>query len=203
MPINRQPDSEKCFNLKPLPPIPDHPYDVLLARDFQQELESSQICCLLHQNMINVKDRRLVKNAFEHEGFMLRFYNRDIARIAMAGTKYASLLHFAVGYYFVVLMAPDLSKINKINQILRPYPELILLGALIDRRRLVTVAELKKMAKSSNSIDDQRAMLLHTLGVSLQQSLLNTLNHHTSQTSRLLTQHSQDNKKSDPSKAEN
>lgn len=191
MPIDRRPDSEKCFNLRPPPPKPDHPYDVLLARDFQQELESSQVCCLLHQNLMNIKDRRLARNAFEHQGLMLRFYNRDIARIALADTKYAPLLHFAVGYYFVVLMAPDLSKLGKINQLLRPYPELIMLGALLERRRLVTVAEFGQLAKSSADIGQQRAMLVHTLGASLQQGLLNTLSHHTSQMSRLLTQHSQ------------
>lgn len=191
MPVDRRPDAERCYNLTPKPPKPDHPYDILLARDMKQELESSQLCCFFHQNPMGSQERRLVKNAFQHEGMMLRYYNRDIARIAMANTKYAPLLHFAVGYHYVVLFAPDLTKISKIKQVLKPYSELIPLGALIDNRRLVTVAELDVLAKTSTDIGIHLAMLSQTL-VTAQQRLVGTLQQQSSQLSRLLEQHSQD-----------
>lgn len=189
--IDRRPESEKCFNLTPHPPKPDHPYDILLAKDMTAELESSALVCFFHQNQMSSIDRRLVMNEFTKEGMTLRYYNRDIARLACANTRYAPLLHFAVGLNFTVLFAPTTEKILKIKRIAKKYSEILLLGAMVDRRRLLTVEQLDELALMGD-LDTQRAMLTHTLTVS-QQGLLQSLNHHSSTLSRLLKTHANPN----------
>lgn len=145
-------------------------------------------------------DKRLVKNEFEHEGMYLRYYNRDIARLAWSGTRFEKLLHFATGYQFTVLFAPTTEKINKIIRISKKYPEILLLGGLVDKRRLVTLKQLENMSKMAD-LDMQRAMLCHTLTVS-QQGLLQSLNHHSSQLTQLLKTHSNPEENSGENKTE-
>lgn len=192
--------AEKCFNLTPLPPKPDHPYDVLLAKDMVAETDASSLVCFFHQNQMTNPDKRLVKNEFEHEGMYLRYYNRDIARLAWSGTRFEKLLHFATGYQFTVLFAPTTEKINKIIRISKKYPEILLLGGLVDKRRLVTLKQLENMSKMAD-LDMQRAMLCHTLTVS-QQGLLQSLNHHSSQLTQLLKTHSNPEENSGENKTE-
>ena len=185
--IDRRPPSERCYNLSQRPPRTDHPYDVLLAKDMTAELEASSLVAFFHQNQMTTIDRRLVKNEYEHEGMFLRYYNRDIARLCLENTKYAPLMHFATQYNFTVLFAPTTDKITKIIRIAKKYPDILLIGGLVDKRRLLTVKQLEAVANMAN-LDTQRAMLCHTLNVA-QQGLLQNLSHHTSQLSQLLNSH--------------
>src|SRR6218665_580201 len=79
--IDRRPTSEKCSRLTQRPPKPDHPYDVLLAKDMEKELDGSQLVCFFQQNQMTFYQRRSLKNEFEHEQLYLRYYNKDIGRI--------------------------------------------------------------------------------------------------------------------------
>lgn len=116
-----------------------------------------------------------------------RYYNRDVAEIATKGTRYSSILHFASGTDFTVLFAPDLTKLGVVFKILKRYRQLILLGAMVEKRRLVTVSQLETISKMPD-LDQQRALLCATLNLP-PQGLLSTLNHHSSHLSQLLQSH--------------
>lgn len=189
------PLEEKCGHLRPPPPRSDHPYDILLAADMAQELKQSKLLCLFHQNQFSRSDRKLLSNEFEHEGMLLRYYNRDIARICLQNTPYQLLLHFAIGYPFTVLFAPNLEKIDKIFKISRKYPQAILMCALVEHRRLITNDQLQELAKLGD-IDQQRAILCNTLMIG-QQQMISTLTHHTSQLKQLINSRHQELEKND------
>ncbi|KAI2796172.1 hypothetical protein RDWZM_007434 [Blomia tropicalis] len=189
-PRDHRPSSEKCFNLTELPPKPDHPYDVLLAKDLLDELKNSSIAIIFHQNQMNTNERRLLKNEYEHEGFALRYYNRDIVRIACTETRFKPLNDFAVDYHFTILFGNKIEKIPKLIRIAKKYPGVIPIAALLDQRRLLTIKQLETLPELIN-LDTQRAMLCHTLNVA-QQGLLRSLNHHQTELSRLLKSHSSD-----------
>lgn len=186
-PQDRRPMAEKCFNLTPYPPKPDHPYDVLLAKDMTDELANSGLVCLFHQNEITTPEKKLLSNAYQHEGMAMRYYNKDIVRICVEGTKYAPILNLATQYFFTVLFAPDISKIPKIIRLAKKYPQVALMGGMVDGRRLLTLKQLEELAKMPD-LDTQRAILCHTLNTA-QQGLLQSLNHHSSQLSQLLSTH--------------
>nr|XP_027202537.1 39S ribosomal protein L10, mitochondrial-like [Dermatophagoides pteronyssinus] len=184
------PTSEKCGNLREKPLVVDHPYDQLLAADMSEELKQSKLVCLFHQNQMTRPDKRLLSNEFEHEGMFLRYYNRDIARICLQNTPYQPLLHFAIGYPFTILFAPNLEKIDQIFKIIRKYPQVILLGSLVEHRRLITNNQLKELAQLGNNLDQQRSILSNTLMLG-QQQFISTLTHHSSQLKQLLNSHHQ------------
>ncbi|OTF70344.1 hypothetical protein BLA29_002686 [Euroglyphus maynei] len=192
-PRSTLPTSEKCGHLRQQPPVPDHPYDVLLAADMTEELKQSKLVCLFHQNQMSSPDQRLLSNEFEHQGMLLRYYNRDIARICLQDTPYHPMLHFAIGYPFTILFVSNLEKIDRIFKILRKYPQVILLGALVEHRRLITNDQLKELAKLGD-IDQQRAILCNTLMIG-QQQMISTLTHHTNQLGQLINSRHQEMEK--------
>lgn len=161
-----------------------HPYDLILAKDMTDEIESHSIVCLYHQNRMQNRERRLVRNEFENSEMLLRQYNKDVAEICLKNTRFEPLLKFSVGYHFTISFANDINKISKIINITKKYPQMFLLCAMIDKRRVVTVEQLNWI---NNCVDlnTQRAMLYSTLSAGTQ-ALLNTLNRHQSDLTRTL-----------------
>lgn len=151
------------------------------------ELEQSQLVCIFHLNQMKLSERRIVSNEIEHENMILRFYNRDIVRICVENTIYRPLLNFVAGYQYPILFAPDFSKVAKILEITKKYSQLILLAGLVEKRRLITFQQLAQLAHIAH-LDNEKSLLLHTLSMG-QQSLMSTLNYHTSQLQESLKRH--------------
>lgn len=189
---DRRTPAQKCGLNRVVVEKTHHPYDVLLAKDMSEEIEANSLMCLYHQNQMTRIDLRLMKNEFEHQNLYLRYYNKDIAEICLKNTKYEPLLRFAIGDNFTVLFGNDLAKIGQIIRISKKYPQAILMAAMVDQRRLITVKQLESIAKSTD-IQLERAKLCATLSAP-SQSLLSSLNRHTTELSRLLGSHSSQEK---------
>lgn len=168
--------SEKCGDLKPnRTETNHHPYDVLLSKDLSEELETSQLVCWFHQNQMSKQYRKLLANEFEHQGLKIRFYNRDILNLATENNHLESLRRFAVGYHFTILFAPDLTKVEKIIKISKKYPQICLIGAMVDKRRFLTVKQLQNLALLGD-LDHQRSLLCSSILNSCSQALISDLN---------------------------
>lgn len=151
------------------------------------ELEQSQLVCIFHLNQMKLSERKIVSNEIEHENMILRFYNRNIVRICVENTIYKPLLNFVAGYQYPILFAPDFSKITKILEITKKYSQLILLASLVEKRRLITFQQLSQLSHTVH-LDNEKSLLLNTLSKG-QQSIMSTLNYHTSQLEQSLKKH--------------
>ncbi len=159
---DKRPHSERCINLLPKAERQIHPYDKLLAEDMKQELRSSRMICFFHQNVMTIIEKRETRNLFQKEDMFLRYYNPDIAQMAMNGTKYESALHLAKLPNFTILFSaePQVSKLLKLN---KKCPQLILLAAIIDDRFL-SVEDIKAYSRLPD-LQTMRSELSHTLSL--------------------------------------
>jgi len=162
IPQDRRSNSERCRNLLPKADRQIHPYDIFLAEDMKEELRSSRMICFYHINVMKNREKKLVSNMFQHENMFLRYYNRDIANLAMNGTKYESALHLSQEKDFTVLFSaePQVSKLFKLN---KKCPQIILLAAIIDDRFL-SIDDLKDYSRLPD-LHTVRSQLSFTLSL--------------------------------------
>ncbi|XP_054168200.1 39S ribosomal protein L10, mitochondrial-like [Oppia nitens] len=154
--------SEKCFNLTPIEDRGIHPLDKLLANDMKHELKTSHMICFFHQNLMTNREKKGVKNMFEHQDMYLRYYNPDIAELALIGTKWESALHLCRQQDVTVLFSakPQVSKLLKLT---KKCPQLVLMAAIINDR-FMSLDDLKEYNRLPN-LDTLRAHLCHTLSL--------------------------------------
>ena len=137
----RQP-SLNCYNLGLKYEREIHPFDKLLAEDMKRELSSSRMICFLHTNVLTNREKKEFSNLFEHQNMYLRYYNEDVAQLAMAGTKYQSALHlchtsdWVVQQKDVTILFSGEPQVTKLLKLMKKCPQLILLAAIIDDRFL-------------------------------------------------------------------
>ena len=169
--------SDKCFNLQKRTERKIHPYDKLLAEDMKQELRSSRMICFFHTNVTSNRDRFEARNKFQHEDLYLRFYNEDVAQLAMSGTKYESALHLCrINDWYtqrhVTILFSTEPQVNKVLKITKKIPQLILMAAIIDDRFL-SVDDMKEYGRLPD-LQTLRAQVCHTLSLAAQSLVGNT-----------------------------
>ena len=171
-PRDKRQESEKCYNLSPKQEKEIHPYDKLLAEDMKLELSSSRMICFFHTNIMTNREKKECSNHFQHEDMYLRYYNEDVAQLALNGTKYQNALHLCRTSDWVTLKKdvtllfsaePQVSKLLKVT---KKCPQLILMAAIIDDRFL-SVDDLKDYNRLPN-LATLRAQLSHTLSMATQ-----------------------------------
>lgn len=177
VPRDKRQTSEKCYNLKLKQERPIHPYDELLAQDLKQELLSSRMICFFHTNVMTKREKREASNQFQHEDLYLRFYNEDVAQLAMSGTKYSSALHLCrIDDWFVqrdvTMLFGAEPQVNKVLRITRKIPQLILIAAIVDDRFL-SVEDFKQYSRLPD-LQALRAQVSHTLSLAAQSVVANT-----------------------------
>ena len=164
----RQP-SDTCFNLRAKPDREIHPYDKLLAEDMKRELSFSKMICFFHTNVLTNREKKEFRNVFQREDMLLRYYNEDVAQLAMAGTKHESALHLCRTLNWTVLQKdvtilfssePQVSKLLKLT---KKCPQLILMAAIIDDRFL-SVEDLKNYNRLPD-LETLRTQLSYTLSM--------------------------------------
>jgi len=154
--------SERCYNLQPKREREVHPWDRLLAEDMKQELRTSRMICFFHQNVMTNREKKLCANSYQHEHMYLRYYNPDIAQLAMSDTKWAPALHLCSERAVTVLFS-DEPRVAKMLKVTKKCPQLILMAAIIDDRFL-SVADIKDYNRLPD-LQTLRAQLSHTLSM--------------------------------------
>lgn len=141
-------------------PRPDHPYDVLIAKDFIQLWNQSRMIVFFHKNPALELEDRLVKNMFEHQKIYLHSFDRAIVDIALRDTPYRNALHLYQKKNSCIGFAPE-SNVSNLLKLTRKANQLIFLGGIIDNKFL-NVAEFTQFSKLP-SLDIIRAQFCATL----------------------------------------
>ena len=169
-PSDKRQPSDTCYNLVPKPQREIHPYDRLLAEDMKQELSSSRMICFFHANVMTNREKKQFSNLFQHEDMYLRYYNQDVAQLAMEGTKYHSAYHLCHRQQDWVVSQRDNSylfssepQVTKLLKLTKKCPQLILMAAIIDDRFL-SVDELKNYSRLPD-LQTLRTQLSYTLSL--------------------------------------
>lgn len=162
-----------------------HPYERILAREFREAIDASEMQLVCQKNSIIVYDNFKFQVALRNVGVTLKAYNKKIQRFALKDTKYANLLKLTEVPSCYLLGPP--SAIPAVLKILRKTPQMILLGGIIGDRML----SKNELVNYSQLPDIQvvRAQFAATLHSAAGGQLVNNLQAHQSNLCYLLDAH--------------
>lgn len=161
-----------------------NPYHQIIAREVRERFESAQLIVFFHKNPIKGETDFNARVAFHKQGMQLKSYGSTILRLALADTKFVSVLPLFASPSYVVF-SPE-PKIAEVFKTVKKFPQLILLAGVAHDRYL-SKNELEALARMP-SIDMVRAQFAAVLD-SVGGQLVRDLQAHQTNFVGLLDQH--------------
>lgn len=135
------------------------PYESIIAREVLERFDNASIILACHMNSMKAYDYFRHQVRFHENGATLKTYGSSIIRYAIRDTKYREMLRLFNSHYAIIFSSEE--NINKLLQILKKSPKLLLLGGILEDRfmnknQIVDYSQLP-------SLDVARAQLAATL----------------------------------------
>lgn len=107
---------------------PDHPYEVILARECLNWFETSKLIAFVHANSIIGRDLFDFRVLLKKANMYLKRYHSSILKIALGGTRYEPLMHFTDARCPTYIVFGSETNSATLNKIVKKTPEMVLLG---------------------------------------------------------------------------
>ena len=178
-----------------------HPYEVILAKELQDEITNSDFIAFYHKNSILGEAEKKIKNTLTKKGFLYRHKNRRIYKLATETTKFSSLTNFLYEVPNTVLVMSDKSSGRQINQRAKELLTIdkkmfgyVLMFAFAEDR-ILRKDELIELSQIP-SLDHVRGQVCSTLNHALS-TISHNLSHHQTMLSMSLDQLSKHSEKTE------
>ncbi|KAI1297125.1 39S ribosomal protein L10, mitochondrial [Halotydeus destructor] len=188
--IDRRSTWEKCtlYKVDEAMNRPIHPYEEILAREFQDLMMSSRFVAVYQENSITSEDKRLTKNMLQKKNYTIKHFNRNVYKAGLKDTKYSSIMSTFLEFNKTVIVAcpePEVAQLLAMDKKMFQY---VLLFGIVDGQvlRKDQLIEYSQLA----SLDAMRSSLCFTLE-SAARSVSDNINHHLVSLSSNLEQLSQ------------
>uniref|UniRef100_A0A8D9AGL6 Large ribosomal subunit protein uL10m n=1 Tax=Cacopsylla melanoneura TaxID=428564 RepID=A0A8D9AGL6_9HEMI len=159
-------------------------YEKILAKEILELFEKSKMVAIVHRHSMLAETKFDVRVAFKRIGMQMRdYYGRRTIQMAVADTKYASILPlFKVSE--ALIFSPEV-KVDALLNTMKKTPQVTLLATIVDGH-LLSKTETEFYA--STNLATQQALLVQTIN-SVPTSLTTTLNQHAQTLVGYLDQH--------------
>jgi len=125
-----------------------HPLHVIWAREMMEQIEASPVFMVMHRHRSTKEDLFNMRVQFKRNNCKYFVYNTRVARIALTGTKYESLLKlFMGGTVSAVSYDRDIGKILKLDKKL-PYATILACtmdGQILSKADMQRVSQLPEL----------------------------------------------------------
>ncbi|ENN78717.1 hypothetical protein D910_03627, partial [Dendroctonus ponderosae] len=167
-------------------------FQEIIAQDLHQRLKTSKLVVFCHYNPMTTDQQFSARVSFHKLKMYFKQYGKKTLELAVKGTPYEVLLDFYVSHNMTIF-SPE-PEIKKLLQVLKKFPQLILLAGIYENR-LLSKEDLVKYSKIPN-IQAAQSELVHTLNTAGSQLVSSLNRHQTTLVSRLEQRASQleDNK---------
>ncbi|XP_068161353.1 large ribosomal subunit protein uL10m [Antennarius striatus] len=110
----------------------DHPFILLLKKSLKNTLEDNKMVAVVQNNSCNAEDMLNLKFRLHKHGITVKFFPNKVMRSFMTDSIYCNLLPLIIGPN--CLLVSKEPKAKEMLMTLRAFPQLVLLGACIDKK---------------------------------------------------------------------
>ncbi|KAJ8365088.1 hypothetical protein SKAU_G00139190 [Synaphobranchus kaupii] len=158
---------------------------VLLKREVQIIFQECEMIAVVHNSATNAENMLHLKHRLHKHGIAVRFFPNQVMRAFLAGSQYSNLEPLFLGP--TVLLVSKEPKVKEMLQALRAVPQMVLMGACIDKNTLLSLQGVVNYSKLPSLATVQGQVVS---GLSLQTSQTAAmLQHHPTHLTALLQQY--------------